>query len=250
MNESGPYLRSIIHPQDKKTLDILTRDKHWDSAQLRNVLVSLAKLPTGNAIPAENAPESIHLQAWRPFIDDLMKRTVANGREHSRVVLADTGTGKIVMSGKIAVGSEDSTALLTDKQPGRRFKQIAVGSIHTHPPASSMQIAKGNMSQHGLSGQDYRVLIGDLDQQLMMIAYGSANSMFALKTSATPNGIATKSLDARITECERDYLSRNGRPYMQQVADFNKAICTEFGLCLYMATQQTRDLFERIPVVD
>src|SRR3990167_5501088 len=243
MDSEKLYLRNI-HPEDKKTLHNLTQNKHWDSVQSKKVLVSLAMLRPGNFIPAENAPESIHLQSWRPFIDDLVKRTSQSGREYSRAVLADTGKQSIIMSGKIIAGDEHTTRLELLKQPGREREQLHVGSMHTHPWVTTEGMAKLNLGSHGLSGTDYRTFLSDPEQQFMMIVYGEKNSMFAMKTSATPNNMRRERLEKRIAECELDYLNNGNASFMERVAFFNKAVCTEFGLTLYRATPETRDLFE------
>lgn len=238
--ERKPYL-GAIHPKDQATLDKLTESRNWDYGQFRNILVALAKVGKGQSITARNRPDSIHLQGLRKYIDELVDRSRKNGREHARVVLADTGKDSLVVSGKITVGSRHSVRLEVSRQPGREKFQRAIASLHVHPDS---------LTSHGLSGQDYKTFLADPEQQAMMIAYGTVNRIMVLKTTVTPNNLTERTIDQRIEDAESDYLENSAKHSVFRVVDFNKSVCSEFGLVMYMADEKSNDLFERVNVTE
>jgi len=182
-DKSNIYL-DRTHPEDMETLYKLTQPKCWDYPLFRRVLVAIGSVGNGQAIPAPNRPDSIHLQGWRQYIDDLVTRTKTTGREHARVVFVDTERKSLVVSGKITIGTATETRLDTTKEQGRERFQRRIVSFHTHPTAN------GSMTAHGLSDQDYRTFLPDPEQQVMLIAYGENNLMMVMKTSVTPNNLS------------------------------------------------------------
>lgn len=69
-----------------------------------------------------------------------------------------------------------------------------------------------------------------------------------LKTSVTPNNLSEDSINRRIHEAEQNFLERSPEHEIVKVVDFNKSVCTEFGLTMYMANKRSNDLFERVDV--
>lgn len=237
--EDAKIYTNKTHPADLATLERLTQPKNWDYSQFRRVLIALGIVSNGQSIPAVNRPETIHLQGWRSYIDDLLTRTNVAGREHARVIFVDTERKSLVMSGKIAVGTREFVALDTTKEPGREEFQKFVASIHIHP---------SGLASHGLSGQDYQVLLLNQSKQVMIIGYGESNLIMVLKTSATPNNLSQKRVNRQIKDCEDDYLNNSNGNMFLNVIEFNKAICSELGLTLYIADKNSRDLFKRVEV--
>jgi len=233
-----PYL-GAIHSKDQETLDRLTEPRNWDYAQFRSILVALAKVSNAQSITARNRPNSIHLQGWRKCIDDLVDRSRKSGKEHARVILADTEKDSLVVSGKITIGSRDSVRLDVSRQPGREKFQKAIASLHVHPD---------NLTSHGLSGQDYKTFLSDSEQQVMMIAYGKANRIMVLKTTVTPNNLDESAINRHIEDVESEYINNSNKHPVLRVVDFNKSVCSEFGLVMYMADEKSSDLFERVNV--
>ena len=238
--ERKPYL-GAIHPKDQEALDRLTEPRNWDYGQFRSILVALAKVGNGQSITARHRPDSIHLQGWRQYTDDLVERSRESGKEHARVILADTDKDSLVVSGKITVGSKHSVRLDVSRQPGREIFQKAIASLHVHPDSPT---------SHGLSGQDYKTFLADSEQQAMMIAYGKANRIMVLKTTVTPNNLTESTIDQRIKDAEGDYLENSTKHPVLRVVDINKSVCSEFGLVMYMADEKNNDLFERVNVTE
>lgn len=238
------YLASAPHPNDLKVLEQLTENKHWDSGQFNQVMVALGVLGGGQAVPARNRPESIHLQNYRRVFEDLLKRSKETDKEHCRTIFVDKEKRSIVMSEKISIGTENRVIMHTTPQPGREKFQKLIGSVHTHP------LGKGlDFSAHGLSGQDYRSFLSDPRQQFMIITYGGSVRMLVLKTSVTPNNIGVNFIERKISTIETDSFGSE-KFSISQIVKFNKGVCLEFGLTFYKANKESNDLFDRINVVD
>ncbi len=241
------YRPRTVHPDDAAAIRQMTESSAWDSTQFNQILVALATVGNGESIPAANCPNTIQLQRWRKFIDDLLDRTSRSNREHARAVLADTQKKTILMSGKISAGSESEVNVRLSKQPGRERHQSVVATIHTHPTES------GHNMSHGFSGQDYISLLSEPEQQAILVAYGNDYRLMVLKTSVTPNDLEQDQVERRIKQLREEYLGSDvARPENQfaQLIHFNKAVCTEFGLVFYMASRESNDLFRRVPVTD
>jgi hypothetical protein len=241
MGEDELYVNNI-HPEDAKKIDDLTTPRNWDYEQFKIVLVALGTVGGGQAIPAKNRPNSIHLQNWRKHINDLVSRTRKNGREHARVVFVDKERHTLVFSGKITVGTATRTRLDMTSAPGRELYQAPIASIHSHP------LDKRTLAAHGFSGQDYRTFLGDPRQQAMLITYGEKNVMMILKTSVTPNNMSEASINRRIANCEEEFLTSSKSHPLEKIVAFNKTVCMETGLTLYVADENSRDLFNRVSV--
>lgn len=238
MFREGGIYKGGVHPDDLEVLGRMTDSKNWDSANFSEVLVALAKLGNKIGIPARNRPESIHLQSLRPLLDDLRKRTKDTGREHARSLFADIKRSKLV-GGRVTIGSKNQVFIDATPKPGEEQVQRFIGSIHTHP-----SIEGGR--EYGFSGQDFEGFLASPGEQAMIIAYGEAYVLLVMKTSVTPNNLDPNIIHQRVEEAVKEF---NPAASMSNLVNFNKDICTEFGIVMYMATPKTRDLFERIPVV-
>ncbi|MBX9765089.1 hypothetical protein K2X83_00405 [Patescibacteria group bacterium] len=227
-----------VSPNDRKVLDEISAPRHWDSEIFSKVLVALAKVGRGASISGSKRPESIHLQGLRPFVDKLIAETAKTGKEHARVFFADVDKGTLV-GGKTTRGNSDSVHLNFDTQPGRDKFQKPVLTVHVHPDS---------IASHGFSAQDYAVFLSDLRQQAMMIAYSPTSRLMILKTSVTPNS-SRDSVLARIKGTEADFIQKFKTDPLASVVEFNKTVCIELGLVLYLASEKSNDTFERVPLV-
>ena len=122
------YRRDTTSPSDKATLDEITAPRHWDSDRFKAVMIATAVLNNGQAIPAPNRPDSINLASWKPFLEELQQRTINEGRETGRVVLADVERQSLVM-GKSASGEEYHVSVDPTPQPGREHAQRIVAAL-------------------------------------------------------------------------------------------------------------------------
>ncbi|MFA6257013.1 MAG: hypothetical protein WCT29_01760 [Candidatus Paceibacterota bacterium] len=73
-----------------------------------------------------------------------------------------------------------------------------------------------------------------------------------------PSGVASYGLSPvdfitlLVQDATKDYLKLTGGNFaatMLSVAEFNKAVCAEFGLTMYMSIKENPDLFKRVEVV-
>ncbi|MFA6982196.1 MAG: hypothetical protein WC243_04210, partial [Patescibacteria group bacterium] len=224
-NEDSSY-RSAPHPEVQKALGVLTEGKDWDYSRFRSVLLSLAKIGSAQAIPASNSPDSIDVSGWTPYVDELQRRTGSNGKEHARAVIADTSSLRLLMSPVIA--GTDNNVSVHFILPAEQAKfQKAIAYIHTHT---------NDMTAHGLSDGDYRTFLFDPDQQAMLLAYGNGNRIMILKTSVTPNNLSRERIATRILDAREDYFLFAPNP-VSAVVDFNRAVCSEYGLVMYKSVE-------------
>lgn len=118
-----------------------------------------------------------------------------------------------------------------------------VGSAHTHPTNTFAETA------HGMSGEDYTELLSDPSEQFALMAWGEGDfRMVVLKTSVTPNKMSQEDVKTRIKKLEDEFLHGKSGISMKDVVDFNKMMCLEFGLTMYLADAKSRDLYDRVDV--
>lgn len=233
-----------IHPDDKKIIETVTSSRNWDYQQFKLNLTLLAAVK--QYIPAHNRPESIHLQGLRPSIEDLKSRTKATGKEYARVIFADPESQQNprLILGKTTEGSSTQVRLDFTK-PADVPKAKSVLTVHVHPLDS-----RPMANALGASEADFKNLLADPDQQGMLIEWGDYDFLI-LKTSATPNRLEPNSIEKRLKEAREDFLDSNGtsKAFIERARDFNKAVCSEFGMVLYIASPENRDLATRQSVV-
>lgn len=237
MNEDedeNPYYKTEISDAERKALEQLTAPKNWDFERFKVVLLFLSTLKPGNSIVSHNRPDSIHLQGWNKLLSDLDEKSQATKHEHARVVFADIEK-KSLVAGRIAEGTLTSVLLDPQPQPGRERLQRRIATLHTHPQGTA-----------GFSEQDYFSFLTDKLEQVMVLSFGPKNILLAFKTSSTPNNLEPDSVKKRIAETSSELYKPGSMP--SHIA-FNKTVCAEFGLTLYRADAQTRDLFKRINVI-
>lgn len=201
----------------------------------------IALATAGVYLPASNRPESIHLRGLRPVIDELRALTLEREKESARAVLVDTAKGALIVSSKTTVGDDHSTWLIWAQQPGREKYQKRALPIHVHPDNASIGGAQG------FSDGDYVGLLADRETLGAIMVFGK-DIFLVLKTSVTPNNLSRQAIEKRVSEARQDYYDNGMRRNIEGLVAFNKAVCAEFGLVLYLATSQTRDLAKRVTV--
>ncbi len=73
----------------------------------------------------------------------------------------------------------------------------------------------------------------------------------AVKTSVTPNKLGIEAIKKHLAEVKRDFLDNPTGGSMEiRVVNFNKQVCMEFGLTLYLSDPRSGDLMERIDVTE
>lgn len=240
-NDGGIYL-SRINPDDARVIDQLTQSRRWDYAQFRQVLIALGVVGNGYSIPASNRPDSIHLQGWRQDLDDIVQRTGSIHKEHGKTVFVDTQKKSLIM-GLLIIGDERQILLDPMPQPGREGVQKAIALLHTHTG-----VGDNLFMANGFSDADYVALISNPELQALLVGFGDRNLMMALKTSVTPNNLSQESIERRVRSTREDFIDESKNHPLVAVAEFNKAVCSEFGLVLYKADAQQRDLLTRVEV--
>lgn len=240
-NEKNIYFNSI-HPKAREVLEALTQSKNWDSSEFNKIMVVLKLLGDGQSIPSINTPETLHLQLYRKFFEDLLEKTKQTNREHGRAILVDKEKQSVVMSGKISIGNINSTMIDAQPQPGREKIQSLIGTIHTHPSEG-----ENVFSVHGFSHQDYKTFLLDNRQQFMVVVYGESIRLIVMKTSVTPNNMRKEVLEKQIDSIETELSNNN---IIERIIQFNKIACIEFGLVFYMANKKSNDLFTKVKVTE
>lgn len=104
---------------------------------------------------------------------------------------------------------------------------------------------------HGLSPEDYIAFLSDNRQRAMMMLWGDS-IMMAMKTSVTRTPIDEGSLariKSEICETRLEILdNKMNQDVFQKVVNFNKMVCTVYGLTLYAAHHRSK-ILQRITVV-
>ncbi len=248
--DDKPYKIERIHPEDKKTLDEMTKPRNWESLRIRQVLISLGTVGGGISVPSYNRPDTIEIKGWHDIVEDLSKRSKELGVEHSRPLFVDARNQKLQFANKICVGTHGQ--VITDWTPpdtsrSRDFARI--GLVHTHPSGK-----EAYLTAHGFSGSDFISLLSNPEQQVSMISYGDNNRILLLKTSVTPNNLSAENIRRDIKVLEDEFLGKlktgSVVQAMQSVVDFNKAACTEYGLTMYVADKNSNDTFKRVNVAN
>lgn len=238
MFDEEPVYVNKISPNDRRLLEEMTAVHDWSYDRFRHVIISLGILGEGVAVPGFNRPDLVHVRGIKPYVDSLARATAQNGSEYSQSILVDKHERCLVM-GKIRKGDGKSVPIDTRAAPGKTGVQVFVGGIHTHPGA---ELA------HGFSPTDYKSLLTDKRYQIGIMSYGQDQIMMALKTSATPNNQREETVAARLATIEADFLRSNRGVDFIRLIDFNKQVCAEFGLTLYMNGTNGGDLLKRIEV--
>jgi len=234
--DHGMYT-SKIRPQDQQVIDDLTQPPNWDYPQWRRVLIALATAGNGNFVPAHHRPETINLQVWETEAAALNRETLKDGLERATPILVDTEK-KALIGGKRTVGTHGGVVFDKTPQPGKEQFQRCIGTIHTHP----FDIATPMMG-----GSDYLAFLPDASQIAMMMAWGGFR-VLVVKTSVTPNNISSDLLKRRLAAYEEELDIIDNENIGKKYIEYNKMICTEFGLVLYLGDEKQGGLVKRIEV--
>jgi hypothetical protein len=233
----SPYVGQISE-HNQRIIEQLTASKNWDFQQFTRVMVALSTID--QYMPGRRAPQSIHIQGFRKKLDRLYELSDEAGLEHAQPILTDIDTRKFVY-GRITRGSKHRVRLDSKKQEGREHLQKRILSMHIHPKGEGI----GNGL--GLSNADFTTLLSDSEQIGMMMRV--IDTIFlVLKTNVTPNNLNKSAVERMIQQANKDYLVDSKKVDILRLVDFNRAVCMESGMVLFMATKQSRDLMERVKV--
>lgn len=145
------------------------------------------------------------------------------------------------MSGKTSIGKETSVRLNVSAQPGREQYQRILGSIHIHS-------GHKYLTEHGFSDADYKVFLTDPKFQFMIIGYGETGLLMVMKTSVTPDRLPKQSIERRIDDLTNEFIRNEDQASILSIVNFNKAVCTEMGLTMYIANEKNKDVLSRVEV--
>ncbi|EKE21398.1 MAG: hypothetical protein ACD_7C00260G0003 [uncultured bacterium] len=226
------YKTTQIHPEGEKLFREIFKPKNWDFEMFKEALIVSGKL---NAYPF-NTPDSIHLGALRKSIDVIKEKTLKTGNEYSKGFFVDLTENKLI-GGKTVEGDDRSCQVNWDK-PENDHKLRHSILLHSHPTVYA--------GVH-LSPRDYITFLDDPELVSMMMTC-SGTELMALKTSQTPNNFNQKSLEKSINALSDEFLGKNAT--IQDVVRYQKAVCLENALSLYIATQSNRDLAVKVDLFD
>jgi hypothetical protein len=231
----------MLTQEKKEVAESVTAGKNWSSEQFKKAMIVLSALKV--PVPSYNRPESFDLGRMADFSDDLQRRTNINGREHSRLMLADWEANRFLAHGQIHIGTEISVKTPLTKQPGREAFQVYAGLLHTHP-VPNVEIFDRQYLH--LSGEDFRSLLTTEEMLFMLARYGDEN-LIALKTTATPN-CTNERFDEIVGDLEQEFINNPTQgTFTQQTVKFTKHVCLETGLTLYR-TPPNSSIAKREPV--
>jgi hypothetical protein len=236
------FPKPVTRDQVENKLHELTEYPIWDWECLRSVLICLAKLGEGRYIPATRRPNCVFLDGFQATFTELRQISAQRqGRETSRVVLADRDRSCLVISGKTHVGSTSNVKINMTAQPGREMVQLPVLAIHVHPDQAR---------DVGFSDRDYVSFLSDQRLIIMAICF-RGGILVAMKTSATPRVIAPETAQRLISISRDDIMSIWSNLHLPEaLLAFNKAVCTEFGMTLYQTTDLDQNVARRIEVTN
>ena len=233
------------HPEIRRRLDSISADNEWDTGTFSEALLASAVSRGRNSIPSP--PLKIDLAGWRPFFNDLWKRTLETGREHSAPMIADVSKEKI-LRGRVTIGSEHAVSVDTETQPGREHAQVAIGIIHTHPHGEG--VIPNVFSTH-----DFFAFLTDTTYQVMVAQYGTNDALLILKTPNTharTNGLNGRALDEKLRRSinltVRDVIGPKQSNLMKTVIELNKTLSVEFQLSLYRMKPESGNTFRKIDI--
>jgi hypothetical protein len=238
LEKKSIYLKPPLK-KERKILEELTTGKNWGSAQFDKVMVQLGILGNGQAIPAENRPENIELEKYRPYFENLVGWTKATARELSQTFFVDKEKNILVPAEKFPIGTKTEVDLYVSGQP-----KDFIGSMHTHPTNNL------DTFPYALSGGDYKTFISDTKQQFMIVICGERVKILILKTSVTPNNMSPERVTERVSALEEEFGNFGGFSSLEQLVFFNQMVCVEFGLTFFLSDKKDSYNFSRMNVVD
>lgn len=221
-----------IHPENEKEFRDILRPKNWDFEMFKQALIISGKL---NAYPFIT-PESIHLGALRKSIDAIKEKTYKTGNEYSKGFFVDITENKLI-GGRTTEGNSHSCTVNWDK-PKNDHKLKRSILLHSHPY---------DFSGIHLSPTDYITFLNDPELISMMMTCGDTELM-AIKTSQTPNNFNQEKLRKSINNLSDEFLGK--KPNMQDIIRYQKAVCLENALSLYIATSSNKDLAKKVDLFD
>jgi len=227
------YSERKLHKDDEQIFREMLKPRHWDFGKFKEVLVTSSILETY----PYNTPESIHFGKLRKFVDDLKKKTSETNKEHARGCFVNLKEKKLTF-GKTTRGDEHSGRINWDTPESSASNYKRTMSFHTHPTIYS--------GLH-LSPTDYVTFLNDPEQVCMLINCADTE-LLVLKSSRTPDAFNLQALQKEVESNTKEFLPQDSK--LQDIIRFNKAVCIDNALSLYMATSKNRDLAEKVDLFD
>ncbi|MFH0863960.1 MAG: hypothetical protein V1858_02655 [Candidatus Gottesmanbacteria bacterium] len=228
-------------------IEQLTAPKYWDFQRFKNIEIVLAA--TDSYLPAYNRPDFINLGPFRTYRNELRDNTDRTHHEWGMLVIADTDPrSSTLFVTKSVEGTGHSVTLEVKYQPGRDQFQKNIGLLHSHnvPKDAKAETKTGQLS---FSGKDYFNLLVNQNMQFFLLIYGET-ALLALKTAATPNNMSEEKLTKRLDSLRDEFMRKKRGSFRERLVDFNKQVCIEFGMTLYLSSKDSGDMFVRVPVTD
>lgn len=214
----------------RSVMEELARPRTWTYERFKRVLIASALLDED--FPGAYTPETVDLGKLARHAQDLTAKAAIDGNEWCRVFLVDVER-QALLQGKTTKGNRRSVLPDWSGQPGREPMQRRSFCIHTHPMA--MQPVP-----QGFSDVDYEGFLWDRQQRAIIMVSGDS-TMMVLQTSATPRVSSPKGVDQRLDMIELEARRGARTPGSADwVIDFNKEVCAQFGLCLYIGGEDGR----------
>ncbi|HBI17181.1 MAG TPA: hypothetical protein DDY52_03470 [Candidatus Moranbacteria bacterium] len=226
------YKTPAINPKDEEIFREILKPKNWDFKMFKSALIVSGKL---NAYPF-NTPDSIHLGALRRSIDVIKEKTLKTGNEYSKGFFVDLTENKLI-GGKTTEGDDHSCYANWDKPENDHELKHSI-LLHSHPTVYA--------GVH-LSPRDYITFLNDPELVSMMMTC-SGTELMALKTFQTPNNFNQNSLEKSINALLAEFLGKN--PKIPDIIRYQKAVCLENALSLYIATSSNKDLAKKVDLFD
>lgn len=226
------YHETTIDPKSEMLFRDIFKPKNWDFEMFKEALIFAGKLK----IYPFSTPDSIHLGALRKSIDAIKEKTSKTGNEYSKGFFVDLTENKLI-GGKTEEGNSHSCIVNWDKPKNDHELRRSI-LLHSHPTVYA--------GIH-LSPRDYITLLNDPELISMMMTCGDTELM-AVKTSQTPNNFNQKSLEKSVNDLSDEFIGSNLK--MQDIIRYQKAVCLENALSLYIATSSNKDLATKVDLFD
>lgn len=240
-NLAGMYGRRELSSSEMIAVEEATKPpRKWSFAKLVNAFTTLAMINDRkniNYIPLHNRPDVLELTPLSQTMDKLRNYTKKESMETGMAYFIDPLKGEIV-PGDQSFGTEKSVRL-DWTWPYGKINLKRCFSIHTHPGDEK------NFA-HGFSEGDYEDFIREKSEMMKIIIWGDW-TLVVLKTSGTPNTMDVGRIKERVDQISREVFV-DPKETVKSLVEFNKLVCLEFGLTLYIAKPKDNYVAKRVNV--
>jgi hypothetical protein len=237
IDTSVPPAYAALGTTGRSVMERLAGPCSWSYQRFKRVLIASAVLDED--IPARCRPDTVDLGEVARHAQDLTARSARDGSERCRVYLVDVERHTL-LQGKTTRGDRASVQPDWSAQTGREAVQKRSFCIHTHPVGLQSPV-------QGLSDHDYEGFLCDREQRATIMVSGGS-IMMILQTSATPRVSSPEVIKRRLDLIKQDARTQ-ARGHLREdwVVEFNRGVCVQFGLCLYLGGEDGQ--MRRIRVV-